>query len=211
MPHRNYWANCGPIVFCSITISRPIRQAAALSVLPEHTKNPFVREDAPGLLQDKELWVGWMTKHSSFLGIFSVIKPLTLEETTEADIRRALADVQDSDTHRRKKLSLWFTALVTSKLCWAFHALSSAEDWTSEYQTELAAVAMKKLTILPRQRQKKSINHQWMHQISSTSKNTETYKATQSSSVLSCNNNRHKILQEHSLPVIKPSQLKSRN
>lgn len=53
MLHRNYWANCGPIVFCSITISRPIRQAA-LSVLPEYTKNPFVGEDAPGLLQDKE-------------------------------------------------------------------------------------------------------------------------------------------------------------
>lgn len=55
VPLRNYWANCGPIVFCSITISRPVRQAAALSILPEYPKNPFVREDAPGFLQDKEL------------------------------------------------------------------------------------------------------------------------------------------------------------
>lgn len=55
MPHRNYWANCGPIVLYFLTVSRAIRQGAALSILPEYTKNLFVGEDAPGLLQDKEL------------------------------------------------------------------------------------------------------------------------------------------------------------
>lgn len=107
MPHRNYWANCGTMVFYSVAISRPRRQAPLWS-LPEHTKKAFVREDTCICFRVRNSeWVEWHDIAVSWVSSSLQIHLLSWKNALGKASRPALrapADVLDSNVQRNAQL-----------------------------------------------------------------------------------------------------------